>query len=105
MKWFLKKLGAEGIYRLVKGYEDKTAKGVCTIGYVNEQGKVHVFSGEANGKIVEPKTKTGFGWDMCFQPDGYNVTFSQMPEKEKNRISHRMKAMYKLKKFLDENFL
>lgn len=76
---------------------------MCTIAFVNEKGKVHIFKGETNGTIVDPTDKVGFGWDVCFQPNGYKITFSQMSHEEKNRISHRTKAMQKLVKFLSKN--
>jgi len=103
VKWFLKALGPTGLYRMLNGFEDKTAMAVCTIAYVNEQGEVNVFSGETNGTIVEPTVVETFGWDSCFMPHGYDVTYAQMPKEEKNLISHRLKAMFKLKEFLDQN--
>lgn len=86
---------------MLKGFEDKTAIAVCTVAYVNEQGQVKIFSGKTTGSVVEPTVEETFGWDSCFMPDGYNVTYAQMPKEEKNLISHRMKAMYLLKEFLD----
>lgn len=88
---------------MLKGFDDKTAMAVCTIAYVNELGEVSVFSGETNGTIVEPTVAETFGWDSCFMPHGYEITYAQMPKKEKNLISHRLKAMSKLKEFLDQN--
>lgn len=90
---------------MLKGFADKTAMAVCTVAYVNEQGQVNIFSGETNGTIVEPTVDddSGWGWDTCFKPDGYNVTYAQMSKEEKNLMSYRMKAMFKLKQFLDKN--
>ncbi|KAL5237059.1 hypothetical protein ACI65C_004469 [Semiaphis heraclei] len=105
IKWFLKATGPIGLYRMLKGFEDKTAMAVCTVAYVNEQGEVNIFSGETNGTIIEPTAIETFGWDSCFKPDGYEITYAEMPKEEKNLISHRMKAMYKLKEFLDHNVI
>lgn len=88
---------------MLKGFEDKSAMAVCTVAYVNELGEVNVFSGETDGMIVEPTAVETFGWDSCFMPKGYKITYAEMPKAEKNLISHRKKAMFKLKEFLDYN--
>lgn len=56
------------------------------------------------GKIVEPRSGQGkaFGWDPCFQPDGLTQTFAEMPSTEKNKISHRSKALSALKEFFEK---
>jgi XTP/dITP diphosphohydrolase len=52
------------------------------------------FKGEINGRIIqEVKGKTGFGYDPVFIPDGYETTFAEMSESEKNAISHRANAL------------
>lgn len=90
---------------MLKGFEDKTATAVCTVAYVDEWGQVNMFIGEASGTIVEPPADDnfGWGWDTCFKPDGYDMTYAQMSKEEKNLTSYRMKAMFKLKEFLDKN--
>ena len=44
-----------------------------------------------------------FGWDPIFQPDGYATTFAEMDNVEKNKISHRSRALAKVKEFLSHN--
>jgi len=64
-------------------------------------GSVHYFEGIVNGKIItERKGIKGFGYDPVFLPDGYNLTFAEMPLAEKNKISHRALAVGKLVDFL-----
>ncbi len=64
-------------------------------------GKEYTFTGVANGQIRTEKSGTGgFGYDPIFQPDGYDMTFAEMPMAEKNAISHRGKAVQKLVAFL-----
>lgn len=92
-----------GLYRMLQGFEDKTAIAITTVAYVNELGVVKVFNGETDGSIVKPSSIETFGWDSCFRPDGYELTYAEMSKDQKNLISHRMKAMLKLKEFLDQN--
>lgn len=101
VKWFLEAVGPSGLHRMLHGFEDKTAIAVCTVAYVDREGSTFLFSGETRGVIVEPTVEETFGWDSCFKPDGYNITYAQMPKEEKNLISHRRKAMLKLKEHLD----
>ncbi|KAG8003415.1 Inosine triphosphate pyrophosphatase [Nibea albiflora] len=45
------------------------------------------------GRIVEPRGPRDFGWDPCFQPDGYDKTYAELPKEVKNTISHRYRAL------------
>ncbi|XP_016122563.1 inosine triphosphate pyrophosphatase-like [Sinocyclocheilus grahami] len=45
------------------------------------------------GRIVEPRGPRDFGWDPCFQPDGYENTYAELPKEVKNSISHRYRAL------------
>ncbi|EDO44293.1 predicted protein [Nematostella vectensis] len=99
IKWFLKKLGPEGLHRMLTGWEDKTAYALCTFAY--SSGKpddpVLLFRGKTMGQIVEPRGPRNFGWDPCFQPDGFHQTYAEMASEVKNGISHRGKALQALK--------
>lgn len=54
--------------------------------------------GSCEGRITRhPKGNKGFGYDPLFVPDGYAETFAELPEEVKNRISHRAKALARLK--------
>ena len=60
-------------------------------------GHDEVFDGRVNGTLVWPMRGTiGHGYDPMFQPDGYDITFSEMDPAEKNRVSHRADAFQKL---------
>lgn len=64
-------------------------------------GEEHFFDGTVEGTIrTAPSGTDGFGYDPIFEPDGYDVTFAEMSMDEKNKISHRAKAMELLIDFL-----
>lgn len=68
------------------------------------QGEEHLFEGKVCGTILTEKHGSkGFGYDPIFQPEGYSLTFAEMPFEEKNRISHRGRAVQKLTEFLLTN--
>ena len=61
---------------------------------------IHLFEGIVNGTIIkERKGKGGFGYDPIFVPEGYSQTLAEIGE-EKNKISHRARAIAKLADFL-----
>ena len=71
---------------------------VCVIAVVYPSGKVRTVKGICRGKIIhEMRGKRGFGYDPVFVPKGYKKTFAEMKPAMKNRISHRAKALRKLK--------
>lgn len=64
-------------------------------------GEEHFFEGVVEGVIRNEKSGTkGFGYDPIFQPEGYEITFAEMSLEEKNKISHRARAVEKLVVFL-----
>jgi XTP/dITP diphosphohydrolase len=66
-------------------------------------GKEYFFEGICPGKIImERKGNNGFGYDPVFVPDGSDKTFAEMDMAQKNKFSHRKKAMEKLIGFLSE---
>ena len=66
-----------------------------------EDGKEHFFEGIVNGSIIrERKGGAGFGYDPIFMPDGYSETFAEMGNDEKNKISHRARAVQELCEYL-----
>ena len=100
IKWFLKALTAQGIADLVAGKErTTTATCLLTLGLVGNQELIQ-FTGETKGTIVTPRGKQGFGWDSIFQPLNSKVTYGELDILEKNKISHRAKAIAELKKWL-----
>jgi XTP/dITP diphosphohydrolase len=81
--------------------ENRKAKFVTAICLIY-QGTQHLIEGELHGKIIDDrKGNHGFGYDPIFVPDGYNITLAEMDMAEKNKISHRAKAIDKMKLLLD----
>ncbi|HZL11589.1 MAG TPA: non-canonical purine NTP diphosphatase [Prolixibacteraceae bacterium] len=66
-------------------------------------GKETQFEGIVNGRILEEKRGgTGFGYDPIFQPEESQFSFAEMPMEEKNKISHRGRAVQKLVEYLTQ---
>lgn len=64
-------------------------------------GQEKLFEGIVDGVILEqPEGEGGFGYDPIFKPDEAGVSFAQMPLSEKNKISHRGRAVRKLADYL-----
>ncbi|CAD7078835.1 unnamed protein product [Hermetia illucens] len=104
IKWFLDKLGPEGLHTLLAGHADKSAQAICTFAFSEGVGKeVKLFQGRTDGIVVEPRGPRDFGWDPCFQPTGYDFTYAELPKEEKNKISHRFRALDKLRNYFLES--
>ena len=59
-----------------------------------ENGEEHVFAGQVDGTIAtEPRGNKGFGYDPVFIPEETGLTFAEMGEEGKNKISHRARAV------------
>ncbi len=85
----------------LSGVENRKARFRTVIALILD-GSVQYFEGIVNGEIIaERKGVKGFGYDPVFLPDGYEQTFAEMPLAEKNKISHRARAVSKLVEFLN----
>lgn len=81
--------------------DERSARFVCVIAVVFEDGNVKTVRGEVEGYIIEEiKTEGGFGYDPLFFYKGFNKTFGEVTPEEKNEISHRGNALKKLKDIL-----
>lgn len=64
-------------------------------------GKEYQFDGIAKGEILDQRVgEKGFGYDPVFRPEGYELTFAEISLEDKNKISHRGKAVKALVEFL-----
>jgi len=79
----------------------RAARFVCCIAFATPNGDIKTFHGYIEGMIgIEPRGRGGFGYDPVFYPNGYDMTFAEMSEEEKNAISHRGQALRALQKYL-----
>lgn len=86
----------------LKYADNKTARFKTVISLLLD-GKEYFFEGICTGKIIsQRKGNNGFGYDPVFIPDGSEKTFAEMDMAEKNKFSHRKKAMEKLINFLNK---
>lgn len=77
----------------------RTARFCCTLVLAWPDGHDEVFPGVMEGQVVWPmRGAEGHGYDPIFQPEGYDVTFGEMDRWEKNKISHRARAVEQLVK-------
>ncbi|XP_075040150.1 inosine triphosphate pyrophosphatase [Mixophyes fleayi] len=105
IKWFLDKIKPEGLHQMLAGFEDKSAYALCTFAFStgNPDDPVLLFRGKTLGQIVSPRGPRDFGWDPCFQPDGYEETYAELPKEVKNRISHRYRALKEMSEYFIQN--
>jgi len=84
----------------MKGVSNRKARFRTVISLLLE-GTEHQFKGTVEGTIRHEKSgDKGFGYDPIFQPDGFSITFAEMELQDKNKVSHRARAMEKLIDFL-----
>ncbi len=81
----------------------RTARFCCTLVLAWPDGHDEVFPGVMAGQVVWPmRGDQGHGYDPIFQPDGYDITFGEMDRWEKNKISHRARAVEQLVKIFGD---
>lgn len=84
----------------MKGKENRKARFRTVIALLLD-GKEYTFEGIVKGNIIEEKRgDSGFGYDPIFVPEGYDLTFAELGNDIKNKISHRAEAVKKLSAFL-----
>lgn len=90
------------LLREMEGKENRRAQfrtAICLI----ERGKETLFEGIVKGEIIrEKRGGSGFGYDPVFVPEGYTETFAEMGSEEKNKISHRVRAVQQLCAYLNK---
>jgi len=99
-----KTIGCDGILRLMEGQAKRTARFECVLGFSEPGSGPMLFKGISEGTISQSKRGAkGFGYDPIFIPEGNDRTFAEIPADEKNKVSHRGRALEKFFIYLDEN--
>ncbi len=84
--------------------EKRKAYFETAIALIDPSGKEYIFSGQVHGKITHERRgdflHSRLPYDSIFIPDGWDRTFSEAGEEEKNKISHRGQAFMRIKEFL-----
>lgn len=82
-------------------FDKRGARFRCVLVVVNPEGGTAFVEGECKGIIIDkPRGHYGFGYDPIFLVPEYNKTFSEIRPEEKNKISHRAKALRELLRLL-----
>ena len=92
----------ERVLKELEGTENRKAHFICVMTLISPDGNVaFACEGICSGSIInEAKGTNGFGYDPVFLPDGYTKTIAELPEDEKNRISHRSRALNQIIDYL-----
>ena len=95
-------VGPQGILAMAAGLNDRRASVSTALGYATAEG-VRVFQGTVNGTLAtEPLGTAGFGYDSIFIPDSDTSqrTYAQLTSEEKNKTSHRRRAVDEMRSAL-----
>lgn len=84
--------------------DNRNARFRTVISFVDDNEEL-LSEGVIEGVItLDSRGRDGFGYDPIFQPESYDRTFAEMEQDEKNLISHRARALEKMKKILEPYF-
>src|SRR5437867_12347001 len=73
----------------------------CVVALACKGNVLGAFEGIIKGQIADrPRGSHGFGYDPIFIPDGFQQTFGELAPAEKNQLSHRARALERLRTFL-----
>ena len=82
--------------------EQRSARFRCVLALARNGDVLGTFEGIVEGQIADrPRGSHGFGYDPIFVPNGFQQTFGQLRPAEKNQLSHRARALKKLRAFLN----
>ena len=88
----------ELLLKNLQGKQNRNAKFVCCMVYYNPNGEIITGYGETHGKILEKEQgENGFGYDPLFYSNDLNMSLGLADPIEKNKISHRFRALQELR--------
>ena len=86
------------LLRELSGQTDRAARFRCVVALCDPAGRTEMVTGQCPGRIIDaPRGTGGFGYDPVFVPDGYEATFAEMTNEQKNGLSHRGRALAQAK--------
>lgn len=89
----------------LKGVENRRARYVCALCVYHPDGSYHILRDTCEGEIIdERRGENGFGYDPYFYIPNLGHTFAEISLEEKNKISHRAKALRRMKELYHETF-
>jgi XTP/dITP diphosphohydrolase len=92
----------EELARVDATKEQRGARFRCVLALARNGEVLGTFEGIVEGQIADrPRGSRGFGYDPIFVPNGFQQTFGQLRPAEKNQLSHRARALEKLRAFLN----
>ena len=82
----------------LKGVENRKAQFQCVLSIAVPSGPALTYEGSCQGTIIdEPRGENGFGYDPVFYFEEFDKTFAELSMEEKNKVSHRGKALAQVK--------
>ena len=85
----------------LEGVKDRAARFTCCCALIDPSGEELVVHGHCPGHIAEKAAGVeGFGYDPLFIPTGYDKSFAELSAEEKNAISHRGRALEKVREIV-----
>jgi XTP/dITP diphosphohydrolase len=100
-RWIFETIGYEGIFKLLEGKRRK-AYFKTTVGFCEMDGRPKIFAGICKGEIADKpigNPHPRLPYDAIFIPEGERKTFAEMTKEEKNKYSHRAKAVEQFAKW------
>lgn len=84
-------------------FENRSARFVCQLALINDRNEYRTIKGTVEGYILEEeKGLEGFGYDPLFLYKPLGKTFGELSMEEKNKISHRGKALLKARNVIED---
>lgn len=99
IKFLLDAGGNEMLIKMLSSFPDKKITTVCSIAF-HDGEQIHTFQGFVEGEIVNKPRGEGWGYEPIFKPLDSDITWAEMSEDMKNKMSHRFKALEKFKEYL-----
>ena len=98
-------IGNSGILKLMENVEDRYAEFRSAVGFCTPNSEPEVFLGVVKGRVgTEERGTRGFAFDPLFYPEGMDKSFGEISTSEKNRFSHRSRALKKFARWFIENY-